>query len=71
MLRKQIEILMRRQKRPLVHNRDRLFFVLGDYKSTHHPTNKKPHSKKYRELKSPEYGDEITRRSYTPGPVAL
>ncbi|MBL7110183.1 MAG: DDE-type integrase/transposase/recombinase [Candidatus Marinimicrobia bacterium] len=28
MLRKQIDILMRRQKRPLVHNRDRLFFVL-------------------------------------------
>jgi len=27
MLRKQIDILMRRQKRPLVHNRDRLFFV--------------------------------------------
>ena len=32
-------------------------------KSTHHPTNKKPHSKKYQELKSPEYGDEITRRA--------
>ena len=28
MLRKQIDILMRRQKRPLVHNRDRLLFVL-------------------------------------------
>lgn len=28
MLRKQINILMRRQKRPLVHNKDRLFFVL-------------------------------------------
>jgi len=27
-LRKQIDILMRKQKRPLVHNRDRLFFVL-------------------------------------------
>ncbi len=28
LLRKQIDILKRRQKRPLVHNRDRLFFVL-------------------------------------------
>jgi len=32
-------------------------------KSTHHPTNKKAHSKKYRAPKLPEYGDEITRRT--------
>jgi len=34
-------------------------------KSAHHPLNKKNHCKKYRTKKSPEYGNEITRRAYT------
>jgi len=35
-------------------------------KFTHYPINKKPHSKRYRNPKSLEYGDEITRRAYLP-----
>jgi len=47
-------------------NRNNFLTIISLPKSTHHPTNKKPHCKKYRAQKSPEYGDEITRRTLHP-----